>query len=88
MIEQLNFSYNWNKKLDCKMFTTLRLSNRFSVGDKVFVTLKNIEHCNAICRGKKKLFMKDINEFIAGIDTGYSVEECQDILKKMYSTVD
>lgn len=84
------FHYNWNNKLDCKAFTTLRLyvQSKYIVGERRFIVLnqgkKKIDKGTAIVVKIKPLFLHQINEFIARIDTGYSKEECIDIIKKMY----
>ncbi len=80
----LNFSYNWSNKLDCKAFTTLRLSNRFEPGEKIEVRLKDKMHCFGEIVDKKKFLLKDITEWIAYIDTGYDKEECKKVLQRMY----
>ena len=82
----LKFSNNWNNKLNCVYFTTLRLSNRFNIGHTVKVEFK--EHSfYAEVVGKRTLTMKMLNEFICGIDTGYSVAETEDLLQRMYHEV-
>ncbi len=83
-MKELNFFTNWNQKLDCKAFTTLRLSDRYIVSDKIEIKLKNKPHSYGEIIAKKYFLLKDITEWIAYIDTGYSKTECQDILKKMY----
>ena len=80
----LEFSYNWNNKIDCKFFTTLRKSGRFEKGDAIDITLKNTHKKYGVISDKKKIKYKDINNFIAGVDTGYTVKETQGILDKMY----
>jgi hypothetical protein len=87
-MKSLNFSHNWNNKLDCKYFTTLRLSDRFDIGDQVSVCLKRNEISKGEIINKKSIMLEQINDFIAGMDTGYSVDETKDILKKMYKDVD
>ncbi len=83
---ELPFSYNWNNKLDCKSFTTLRLKNRkrFEIGRKYKITLKKAFKKHAEIVGIKTLLLKDISDYIAYLDTGYSKEECQSIIRKMY----
>ena len=81
----LNFSHNWNNKLDCKAFTTLRISNKFELEETIQIKLKGkpIEGVFQ-CKDKRIFKLDDINEFIARLDTGYSASECKEILKKMY----
>lgn len=33
----------------------------------------------------KVLGLDDINEYIAGLDTGYSAKECKEMIQKIYS---
>jgi hypothetical protein len=87
MNKRLDFSHNWNEKLNCTYFTTIRLSDKFNVGDTLDVYLKKELVTNtAQVIQKKKMFLRDINSFIAGIDTGYDVWECQNIFKTMYKS--
>lgn len=90
-MKELKFSYNWNKKLDSTFFTTLRLSGRFNIADEVNILLTEKKETKnkglAICRGKKRLFLEQINEYIAGLDTGYNAAECKNIIKRMYPKV-
>ena len=84
-MKKIIFSYNWNFKLSGKSFTTIRLNGSYVVGDLVQVFLKkNILGVYEIT-AKKIIKLNDINEWISRIDTGYSAEQCKDILKKMYS---
>jgi hypothetical protein len=67
------------------VFTTIRLeSNKYEDGDIVHVTLKGERLFDAQVLSIKKMRLHDINDFIAGIDTGYSRQECIDIILKMY----
>lgn len=86
MVGIINFSYNWNKKLDCKSFTTLRLTNynKYRTGLVYEIQLKNqlIKYARIV---EIKVFpLNKINEFISRIDTGYSREETVKIINRMY----
>jgi hypothetical protein len=85
--QSLEFSQNWNNKLSCTAFTTLRLSGRFEVGDEVDIYLKKSKKGTATVLDKKAIKLHQINEFIANIDTGYSTKECQNIIRKLYADV-
>lgn len=82
----INFSYNWNNKLDCKCFTTIRLtnSNKYRVGLEYEIHLKNQRIKNARIVGIKVFTLDMINEFISRIDTGYSKEVTVNIINRMY----
>lgn len=84
--EILNFSYDWNKKLYCNFFTTIRLENpnKYSTGKKYRIFLKNLHIKDAEIVEIKTIKIDKINNFIAGIDTGYNIETCIEIIKKMY----
>lgn len=85
-MEKLNFSYNWNNKLDCKSFTALRLKNdrKYIIGSEMEVYL------NADFKGifriitAKHLKIFEINEFIARLDTGYDRNECIKTIQTIY----
>lgn len=85
----INFSTNWNNKLDCKCFTTLRLKNpkKYQLNKQYLINLKKNPIKKAEIIGIKTIFFKDINEYIAHLDTGYSLEETKNILLKMYPNI-
>lgn len=88
-MEDFRFSTNWNNKLDCKAFTTLRLPNqKYTIGKEFNIIFKGVSKGTGIIHSIKTIGFQDINEYIARIDTGYSAKECKDILRKMYPNVD
>jgi len=94
MMETLKFSYNWNNKLECKAFTTIRKSWRYQVGDIVKVELHNKGNLypelafEAEIIDRRPLRLEHINDWIAQLDTGYSADECRQILQRMYKNDD
>lgn len=78
MAKTITFSTNWNNKLNCDNYTTLRLSGQHNVGDLLEVWHKGafIHHAKVV--DKKRLYM----------DTGYNREECCKILRRMYPKID
>lgn len=89
-MKDLTFSTNWNKKLGCDAFTTLRMSNKYEPGDAVRILLqkKKGDPPEVIglgkVHGKRKIKITDINDFLAYVDTGYNAEETRGILHNMY----
>lgn len=90
-MENLTFSYNWNNKLDCKAFTTMRLHNpkKYFVGATFQVWLQEgAGPAKALgiveVKDIRTLDAEQINEFIARLDTGYSRAEALQILQRMY----
>ena len=82
--DMITFSTNWNNKLSCKYFTTLRMSNRFQIGQTYDVVNSKLDTFQVVVIDKRRIMMDQINPFIAGIDTGYTVEETKKILTTMY----
>ncbi len=86
----IRFSYNWNNKLSGKYFTTIRLKDvrRFRHGETYEIHLRKGKESQflsvASIVGIRHIKITEINEFIAGLDTGYSAEECKEIIKRMY----
>jgi len=82
----LDFVYNWNNKLDCVAFTTLRLRNdsKYQLGLKKAVMLKGESKGDIYIEDIKHLKLDNINEFVARLDTGYCREKCVEIIKTMY----
>ena len=86
-METIEFTYNWNNKLAGRFFTTLRLNNpKYQIGKTFQVRLKGNDLCLAQVVDFKILMMKDINSYIAGLDTGYTVPVCKEVIRKMYPT--
>lgn len=90
LIKHIKFSYNWNKKLDCKSFTTIRLHNgrKYQKGNLYRVFLKDstqwIDKGLHECKGLVTRRKTQINDWLAFLDTGYNAVKCQDIITKMY----
>ena len=86
----LNFSYNWNHKLDCNGFTTFRPFNAqiHFVGAiyNVFLNIKEgkfeLGTAKVICMYKMKL--EKVTPAIALLDTGYNLNEFKNLISTMY----
>lgn len=85
-MDTISFSYNWNNKLQSKFFTTIRALNpgKYRVGIKHEVVFKGDRIGIAEVVSVKAIYGRDINEYIAGLDTGYSVDDTLKILSRMY----
>lgn len=82
------FSTNWNNKLSCEYFTTLRLySKKFIVGNIYDIELQKKHLKFAECKAIKTLNIEQINDYIAGLDTGYDAEETKKLIKTMYKNL-
>lgn len=83
---RLDFSNNWNSKLNGKAFTTIRIWNesKYVTGNVYEIRLGNTKKGIARLVSLKRMRLDQINDFIALLDTGYNAEECRGIIKKMY----
>lgn len=91
----LIFTYNWNNKLQNKAFTTIRLRNdkKYEIGKEFSIQLQpkgKPSETLGIAKiiDVKHFTLEKLNNFIAHIDTGYSKEECEKIILRMYPKVD
>lgn len=85
----IKFTYNWNNKLDCRAFTTLRKANEryWKIGETYKVYIKDGKSCrfigSAMLKAKRSFHLNKINNFVSYLDTGYSVAKTIDIIQKM-----
>lgn len=84
-MEQLTFSTNWNNKLTGNFYTTLRLASPKYVVGKVFeVSLANKFIHKAQVADVKIIMLNQLNSYVCGLDTGYSVPATKEIIMRMY----
>ena len=87
-MNSITFSYNWNNKLQCKAFTTIRLysPNKYKIGDTYKIILK--KECIGAGRiiAIRNFLLIELNDDIAYLDTGYSKQECEKIIRRMYES--
>lgn len=83
-MRSINFSLNWNNKLDNNVFTTIR--SRFvpiEPGTSVQIMLKNKLYCWAKVKECILCKFSDINPLIIYLDTGHSPDQAYEIFKGM-----
>lgn len=84
-MKDICFTTNWNKKLDCDAFTTIRLSSDvYQVGQEYNIRQRNTSKGTFVIKKKTTITIEQINETMAYLDTGYSREKTIQIIKKMY----
>lgn len=85
-MKTLNFNHNWNGKLNCDYFTTIRLYNedKYKVGERFECYLKGQFKGVVEVVSVKVIYLHQINNWIAWLDTGYDVHTTQNILREMY----
>jgi hypothetical protein len=86
----LKFSYNWNHKLDCDAFTTIRIFNKLKhvPGTPVAIKLKEEDKGTGVIKDVRTFMLDNMNSFMAYIDTGYPLDEAKQVILRMYSKVD
>lgn len=82
---ELEFKYNYNNKLRCKVFTSLRLPNpKLRVGAKFDITLGGYRKGLAKIISVDRIRGGELKLEQAKIDTGFNVIETMQILKNLY----
>ena len=90
--EELIFNTNWNKKLDCDFFTSIRINNdrKFVVGNKYVIKLGKKDQPlktyprMAVLIAKHTINLAGIKDYMAYLDTGYNAEETKELIRKIY----
>lgn len=84
-LPKLNFDRNYNNKLRCRVFTTLRLPHpKLQVGAKFEVTLGGYSKGKAKIIGVEDIRSGELTHLKAKLDTGFNVKETMQILKDSY----
>lgn len=83
----INFTSNFNNKLDCQCFITIRSDyyNDIKVGSICQIALNKNVLYNAQLLAVKPFKLGSLNEFVSCLDTGYSVAETIAMIRKMYN---
>lgn len=89
-MDHLNFSHNWNKKLDCDVFSTIRRWNpavHFE-GREVDIYDNSVNPARYKGRGKYAIVsefkLNQLKPAAAMLDTGYTLDETLNIIRTMY----
>lgn len=85
MDERLEFEDDFNNKLNCQCFTTIRIHQpvRNAIGAVKQVYLKGVWKGNARIIHATTITMDRINLPMAKLDTGLSPEECRRLIKSL-----
>lgn len=86
MEEDLVFTRNWNGKLNCECFTTIRLHNpaKYFIGAVKRIKLEKTFKGKATVIAMQGFLLDQLTEFTARIDTGLSATECKTMIRNMY----
>jgi len=83
----ISFSFNRNNKLLCPVKSTIRLRNdrKYQVGALYDITYHKEVISTDTILSIQHFTLDKLTENMARIDTGYSAEQCADLIRKMYS---
>ena len=89
-MEDIKFSTNWNNKLNCKAFTTIRLANprKYFEGGLYNIYLKEKQIGIAAIMQIIPFKLVQLSDSISYLDTGYNKTETTRIFKQMYPNYD
>ncbi|MDD4992153.1 MAG: hypothetical protein PHR83_07980 [Paludibacter sp.] len=87
--DKIQFSYNWNNKLQNKAFTTIRLHNpnKYKVGNVYEIEINDNPKGTATLQDVRVLRIDQLNDFICYLDTGYNREQTINMLQRMYKNI-
>ncbi len=84
-MDTIKFSNQWNGKLKCKVFTTIRLKSfKYQIGKTFRIELNGEYIGKATIKGMRILQLNKINEFISLLDAGLEPPQMVNMLKTMY----
>lgn len=84
-LQKLNFDRNYNNKLRCKVFTSLRLpDDKYKRGARFEISLGGYPKGTAKVIGLSYVTCDKLSEWIAKLDTGFTVKETIQLLKSLY----
>ena len=86
MDERLEFEENYNNKLNCDCFTTIRLHHpvKNAIGAIKHVYLKGVWKGDAKIMYAATIRLDQINRTMSKLDTGLLPEECRRLIKSLY----
>lgn len=89
-MEKLTFSTNWNSKLECNCFTTIRLYNlaKHFQGNQFEIFLQKKFKSKALVLGTVITKLDKLSDYVCYLDTGYNKEQTKEIFRKMYPHID
>lgn len=89
-IRRIRFSKNWNNKLDCLAFTTIRLSDdkTYIVGE-VYEIWEDVDDGSvfkgtAELKQKRKEYKNDLDQMTCFLDTGMNAGKTKELLDRIY----
>lgn len=85
-MDEINFSENYNYKLNCTYYTTIRKkSEKYKIGNVYNINLHNIFLHKSLLIGIKyiDLSLRDNNDFYIELDTGLNYDDSRKLFKEL-----
>lgn len=87
VMPSIKFNRNYNNKLNCNSFTTIRLhSDQFCKGLNYTIMLGKKNYGVATLKEKRTLRLDQLNEFISHVDAGIGLDEFAELIKTFYDS--
>ncbi len=86
---KLAFNHNWNGKLFCTCFTSVRLRNdeKYQVGRVYQILVNGKDGGDAILTDLRHLKIDQLNDFICLLDAAYNKEDFTKMIRTMYKNI-
>ncbi len=87
----IKFSKNWNNKLKCEHFTTIRPhAYNYNKGEYLIKTPNDIDNFEAYVKPIKKIKLSQLSNdsWLTYLDAGLNFKEFYDLMEKFYSDKD
>jgi hypothetical protein len=83
---EIPYSKNWNNKLQCEVYTTIRVWNptKYQKGRTFHAMLNGKLHHTGTIEDVRKIFFKDMHDWVTRLDANLSSEEFKNMMRKMY----
>ncbi|MFI3240188.1 MAG: hypothetical protein R3Y22_06320 [Bacteroidales bacterium] len=88
-MKQITYSKNWNNKLSCDSFATVRLyePNQFELGESYEIVCDNDIMGVAKIVALRELELVELTDELAYLDAGCSASEMDKILREIYPSI-
>lgn len=83
-MKKLSFSKNWNNKLGCQAFTTIRRSFKSAEKEVLEIILNGEFVCYGRIESIEWISIDEITDRIAFVDTGFDAEKTKKLLSELY----
>lgn len=85
-MKYIKFSKNWNNKLDCEYFTTIRpRKDYYKVFEQYEIQLNGSTKGIAELLCIEQLRFSDINNRVAFLDVGMNAKDLRDLMRQFYN---